>query len=49
MTASGDYLDIIFPKGNLSRLVNAGAVKMEEQYTVWVKKRIALWTGKDVK
>ncbi|WP_260985521.1 MULTISPECIES: ABC transporter substrate-binding protein [Paenibacillus] len=33
----------------LAELDRAGAVEMEQQYTVWVKERVALWTGKDVK
>ncbi|PAF28913.1 ABC transporter substrate-binding protein, partial [Paenibacillus sp. 7516] len=33
----------------LAELDKAGAVEMEKQYTVWVKERVALWTGKDVK
>jgi putative aldouronate transport system substrate-binding protein len=33
----------------LAELDKAGAVEMEKQYTVWVKDRVSLWTGKDVK
>lgn len=33
----------------LADLDKAGAVEMEKQFTVWVKERVSLWTGKDVK
>ncbi|QLG38432.1 ABC transporter substrate-binding protein [Paenibacillus sp. FSL W7-1088] len=35
--------------GLLAELDKAGAVEMEKQYTVWIKERVSLWTGKDVK
>ncbi|GIP45245.1 ABC transporter substrate-binding protein [Paenibacillus sp. J45TS6] len=33
----------------LAELDKAGAVEMEQQYTEWIKERVRLWTGKDVK
>ncbi|WP_068504413.1 ABC transporter substrate-binding protein [Paenibacillus kribbensis] len=32
----------------LSEIDKVGAVKMEQQYTEWIKDRVRLWTGKDI-
>ncbi|MEW4427646.1 ABC transporter substrate-binding protein [Paenibacillus pabuli] len=35
--------------GMLAEIDQAGAVEMEQQYTEWIKDRVRLWTGKDIK
>ena len=46
--AKPDQFDTLYD-GLLAELDKAGAVEMEKQYTVWIKDRVSLWTGKDVK
>lgn len=45
--SSLDQFDTVY-ENMLKELDAAGAVKMEQQYTEWIKDRVRLWTGKDI-